>query len=354
MAKKTPLREVARLAEVSLATVSRVANGHPRVDASIQTRVLAAARQLGLELGKTRKNHSIAFVLGNCEFPNEFQARLLLGVEDYCGQNGWDLQFMSFRCELWPPNDELQLPHALTRPTRPDGVVLGGVHRAGMLQALRAARVPFAVLGNNVVGQWDPDEVDAVFSDDQRGAAEMTEYLIAQGHRDICFIGDQRLPWYARCGGSFRKTMEASGLRPIVSEIRSNDRELGYLSAKSLLASRCRMTAVFAGNDQTAAGVYRAFQEFGVRVPADISVVGFNDTLGSILYPALTTCQEFPEAQGRHLAEFVLRRIQEPKLSPQRMTIPTQLIRRDSVRTLPMPPPVLTRESVVGRESERA
>lgn len=354
MSNKTTLLDVARLAKVSLATVSRVANGHPRVDADIQTRVLAAARQLDLDLGKTRKSHNIAFVLGNCEFPNEFQARLLLGVEDFCGQNGWDLQFLSFRCELWPPNDELQLPQVLTRPSRPDGVVLGGVHTAGMVQALRSARIPFAVLGNNLVGEWNPDEVDSVFSDDKRGAAEMTEYLIGQGHRDICFIGDQRLPWYARCGGAFRTTMEASGLRPFVSEIRSNDRELGYLAAKSLLASRGPMTAVFAGNDQTAAGVYRAFQEFGVRVPEDISVVGFNDTLGSILFPALTTCREFPEEQGRHLAEFVLRRIQEPELSPQRMMIPTQLIRRDSVRNVTVLPPVSVSESSLGRQLERA
>lgn len=332
MAKKMTLRDVARLAKVSLATVSRVANGHPRVDADIQMRVRAAARQLELDLGKTRKSHKIAFVLGNCEFPNEFQVRLLLGVEDYCGQNGWDLQFLSFRFELWPPNEEVPLPQVLTRQSRPDGVVLGGVQSAGMLQALRTARIPFSVLGNNLAGDWNPEEYDCVFSDDRRGAAEMTEYLIGLGHREICFIGDQRLPWYARCGEGFCAAMEAAGLQPLVSEIRSNDRELGYLSAKSLLASRSSVSAVFAGNDQTAAGVYRAFQELGVRVPDDISVVGFNDTLGSILFPALTSCREFPEEQGRHLAEFVLRRIQEPELSPQQMLIPTQLIRRDSVR----------------------
>ena len=134
--------------------------------------------------------------------------------------------------------------------------------------------------------------------------------------------------------------MEATGLQPLVSEIRSNDRELGYLSAKSLLARRESVTAVFAGNDQTASGVYRAFQEFGVRVPDDISVVGFNDTLGSILFPALTTCREFPEEQGRHLAEFVLKRIQDPDMSPKQMLIPTQLVRRDSVRNVAAPLPI--------------
>jgi len=354
MAKKTTLLDVARLAKVSLATVSRVANGHPRVDADIQTRVLAAARQLDLDLGKTKKSRTIAFVLGNCEFPNEFQARLLLGVEDYCGQNGWDLQFLSFRCELWPPNDELQLPQVLARASRPDGVVLGGVHTAGMLQALRSARIPFSVLGNNLVGDWNPEEFDAVFSDDRRGATEITEYLIGQGHREICFIGDERLPWYARCGEAFRTTMHAAALQPLVSEIRSNDRELGYLAAKSLLASRGSLSAVFAGNDQTAAGVYRAFQEFGVRVPEDISVVGFNDTLGSILFPGLTTSREFPEEQGRHLAEFVLRRIQEPGLPPQQMLIPTQLIRRDSVRNVATLPPAAFSDASLAKVLERA
>jgi DNA-binding LacI/PurR family transcriptional regulator len=128
--------------------------------------------------------------------------------------------------------------------------------------------------------------------------------------------------------------MQGAGLEPTLSEIHSEDRELGYLAAKSLLVNGCRPTAIFAGNDQAAAGVYGALQESGVAIPDDISVAGFNDTIGSVLHPALTTAREFSKEQGRHLAEFVLRRIQEPDQAPQQVVIPTELIRRDSVQNV--------------------
>lgn len=128
--------------------------------------------------------------------------------------------------------------------------------------------------------------------------------------------------------------MTDAGLEARFSEIRSEDRELGYLAAKSLLVNSHRPTAIFAGNDQAAAGIYGALQESGIRIPDDISIAGFNDTIGSVLHPALTTAREFPKEQGRHLAEFVLRRIQEPDRPPQHVVIPTELIRRDSVQSI--------------------
>jgi DNA-binding LacI/PurR family transcriptional regulator len=329
--KKITLQDVARAAKVSTATVSRVANGNSQVEAEIQTRVLAAARRLGIDLTSSRKNCSIAFVLGNRDTLNEFQSQVLMGAESYCAQRGWDLQFISFVSDLGIPTRKLQLPQALTRKDHVGGVILSGTHSASVLAALRDLRIPFSVLGNNIVGDWRQEEYDCVTSDDVRGASEVTQHLIAQGHRSIYFLGDQRFPWYARCAAGYLRTMHDAGLEPTFSEIHSGDRELGYLAAKSLLVNRKRPTAIFAGNDQAAAGVYGALQESGVRIPDDISVAGFNDTVGSVLHPALTTAREFPKEQGRHLAEFVLRRIQDPDQPPQQVVIPTELIRRDSV-----------------------
>jgi DNA-binding LacI/PurR family transcriptional regulator len=80
---------------------------------------------------------------------------------------------------------------------------------------------------------------------------------------------------------------------------------VGYLATKSLLARGARPTAIFAG-DQAAVGVYRALQESRIRIPDDISVAGFNDTVRDLLYPALTTVREFPRELRLHLAEFTL------------------------------------------------
>ena len=346
---KTTLHDIAKLANVSAATVSRVANGNPQVDAEIQARVHAAARQLGIDLTSTRKNRVIAFVLGNRDNLNEFQSRILLGAEAYCNQRGWDLQFISFRCDLSAPAGNLRLPPALTRRDRVGGVILSGTHSVGILSALREHRIPFSVVGNNIIGEWRSEEYDCVATDDLRGSAEITQHIISMGHHKIWFIGDRSLPWYARCAQGYAQSMIDAGLEPRYSEIRSADRELGYLAVKSLLGKNERPTAIFAGNDQAATGVYGALQELGIRIPDDISVAGFNDTMGDLLYPALTTVREFPKELGLHLAEFTLRRIQEPDLPPQQMLMPTELIRRDSIRALE---PVLTAVSPV-REQAR-
>jgi len=337
---KRRLLDVARLAKVSPATVSRVANGNPQVDAQIQTAVYAAAKKLGIDLTLNRKNRTIAFVLGNRETVNEFQSRILLGAEGYCAQHDWDLQFISFRCDLNAPPANLRLPHALTKPNRPGGVILSGTHSVSIFSSLRERRIPFSVVGNNIVGDWRPDECDCVSTDDVRGSAEITKHLIAQGHSAIWYIGNLRLPWFARCANGYQAAMKEAGLEPHFSEIHSEDRELGYLAVKSLLASGERPTALFVGTDQAASGVYQALQESGIHIPDDISVAGFNDTLGDVLHPGLTTVREFPKELGTHLAEFTLRRIQEPELPPQQLVMPTELIRRESVRRI-APSPVL-------------
>ncbi len=79
-----------------------------------------------------------------------------------------------------------------------------------------------------------------------------------------------------------------------------------------------------------------ALRESGVSIPADISVVGFNDTLAADFYPSLTSVREFPEELGRHLAEFVVNRIEKPDLAPQHLLMPTQLVSRESTRVLPI------------------
>jgi DNA-binding LacI/PurR family transcriptional regulator len=324
--------EVARLAKVSLTTVSRIAGGSSHVAPSVQATVLSAARKLGVTLAAGKRNRTITFILGNRDTVNEFQSKVLLGAEVYCAQHDWDLHFISFRCDLNAPLGSLRLPEALMRSNRPSGVILTGTHSVSILAALSEKKIPFSLVGNNIVGEWRPEQYDCVFTDDVRGSTEITRYLIAQGHRAIWYIGNQRLPWFARCAAGYRQAMKEADLEPRFSEISSEDRELGYLAVKALLASGEKPTALFAGTDQAASGVYQALQESGIRIPDDISVSGFNDTIGEVLHPGLTTVREFPKELGGHLAEFVLRRIQEPDLPPQQLVMPTELIRRESVR----------------------
>jgi DNA-binding LacI/PurR family transcriptional regulator len=332
--KKTSFLELAKLAKVSTATVSRIARGQVNVDSGIRARVQKAAEELGIDLEQRRseKSNIIAFILGNRNLLHNFQARVLSGAEHYCSSQNKELLFLSLRYSPSVPARELHLPQILSQRALVRAVILGGTNSSNILVALREREIPFSVLGNNVLGQWTPGEYDAVYSDDIQGAADLTRYFIEEGHRDIWFIGDSELPWYSRCAKGYRECMVGSGLQPRFSEIHSDDRELGYLAMRSILSRREPVTAVIAGSDQIARGVYEALNQSGLRIPDDISVAGFNDSEASLMNPALTSVREFPEELGRHLAEFVLRRIQEPEREPQQLTIPTRVVVRESTR----------------------
>lgn len=336
MAKKPSFGDVAKLAGVSTATVSRVARGQFNVDSAIRARVRKAAGELGLDLEQRRNEKStiIAFLLSNRDVLHSFQSHILLGAEAYCSAQRKELLFMSLRYSPTAPAKELHLPQILSQRTIVRAVILGGTNSANMLTALRERDIPFAVLGNNVIGNWTAADYDAVYSDDVQGAFDLTSHLIAGGHRDIWFVGDIELPWYARCAEGYKQCMTQTGLEPRFSEIHSDDRQLGYLATRSILSRRESVTAVFAGSDQIARGVYEAVRQSGLRVPDDISVAGFNDSEGGLMDPPLTTVREFPEELGTHLAEFVLRRIQEPDRAPQQLTIPTRVVVRESTKAI--------------------
>lgn len=333
---KATYQSVAKLAKVSPATVSRVARGNATVAPALREKILKAAQQVGIDLSEklNERSRTIAFMLANRDILNSFHARILVGAEAYCASQNWELLFLSFRYAPNTPARELHLPEILSRPSTVRAVILGGTNSMNMLTALRERGIPFSVLGNNVVGDWDPPAFDTVYSDDIQGAHDLTGNLIAEGHRDIWFFGDLQLPWYARCAEGYRAAMLAAGLTPRFSEIHSDDRQLGYLAMRSLLSRREAVSAVFAGSDQIASGVYEALRQSGVAIPADISVAGFNDTEGQLLHPAVTSVREFPGELGKHLADFVLRRIKAPGIPAQNLTIPTQLVVRESTGPL--------------------
>jgi LacI family transcriptional regulator, galactose operon repressor len=344
--KKSSFKELAKLAKVSPATVSRVAMGQTNVDPVMRLQVRKAAEALGIDLDQRRNERSniIAFLLANRDLLHSFQARILFGTEAYCASQERELLFMSLRYSPNVPPKELHLPKILTDGRIVRAVILGGMNSSNMLTALHERDIPFAVLGNNVVGDWRPSEYDAVYSGDIQGAFDLTALLIADGHKHIWFIGDVELPWYGRCAQGYRQCMVQAGLTPRLSQFHSEDRQLGYLAMRSILSSRQPVTAVFAGSDQIARGVYEALDQAGLRIPNDISVAGFNDTDGALLAPPLTSVREFPEELGKHLAEFAVKRIQKPDSEPQQLTIPTQVVIRQSTRSISEPQTVSSQQ----------
>lgn len=333
MAKKFTMRDLARAAKVSPATISRILAGNPTVDPTIRKQVHKVAQKLGVDLESRRKGKSrvMAFLLANRDVMHSFQARVLLGAETYCAQHNWELLFMSFRYAPETAPEALHLPQLLSNRTNACAVILGGTNYPNLLSALEARSIPFAVLGNNVIGEWSEVRSDAAYSDDITGAREATAYLISKGHRSIGFLGNLQLPWFRRCGAGYEEAMTAASLTPRCIDLRSDGSQLGYLATKALLSRYPDSTALLAGSDQVAAGAYDALREAKLAVPAQFSVMGFNDTQGEMLYPPLSSVREFPEELGRHLAEFVLNRLRNPSIACQKLTVPTQIVLRGSV-----------------------
>jgi DNA-binding LacI/PurR family transcriptional regulator len=348
---KVGLREIASAANVSVATASRVLSGNTRVARDIQKVVLEEAKKLGIDPSERNKTKTLAFLLSNRAMLHAFHSRILSGAEAHCAANGWDMVFLSYTYSPHAPWTELHLPRVLQRHDVIRAVILAGTNSGNLIKLLDHKGISFVVLGNNVVGeQRDLQANDVVFADDIQGGHDATRYLIGLGHRDIWFVGNTRLPWFARCFEGYRRAMKENGLPAHESSTDSeDDTESGYLGTKSLLARDEPVTAILAGNDYTAHGVYKALRDRGLKVPDDISVVGCDDTVGMWLSPALSTTREFPEQLGKQLVELVLKRIAKPEQGSQCVTIPTEFIKRDSCG-----PPRASRTERVSKALQRA
>ena len=336
MKTKAPnFKDVAHAAGVSFATVSRVATNSARVSPEILQRVTEAAQKLGVDLQRKNKAKVIGFILSNRKLLHPIHSLLLAGAEAYCTESDYNTLFLPIHYGAKVPWRELQMPQILLRHDLVHGFILVGSNTQNLLDFLTHKRVRFAVLGNNMIGEWRENEYeyDVAWFDDVLGAYEITQHLLSLGHRDIWYVGNCRLPWFARRFEGYRRAMAEAGLAPRLGDIDAEkDEEVGYLATKSILNRRERVTAVFAGGDASAQGVYKALWDSGLRVPNDVSVAGFDDVQAASMNPGLTSAHVFVEQVGRQLAQMLMNRIARPDLAAQRQTVPTQLVKRESCR----------------------
>src|ERR1041385_4134903 len=339
-AGKATIQDVAKVAGVSVATVSRAMTGSDRVSSELRSRVLKAASELKLEVNGKGKSRIIAFVLANRELFNPFHAGVMVGAEAYCASHDCGLLFLPIHYGSNVPWQNLHLPQILNRPPI-SAAILAGKNSQNLLDLLSHRGISCVVMGNNVIGDWESEQYSSVYFDDVEGGHEVTRYLLSLGHRDIWYIGNFQMPWFKSRHEGYRRAMEEAGLPPRVNEFDSGEGEdLGYLATKSILKSGESITALFAGDDAAARGAYQAIHESGLRIPEDISEVGFNDTEAASLRPPLTSVRVFTEQVGRGMAALAIERLNQPDLPPEEIIIPTQLVKRESCReiqTLPSP-----------------
>jgi DNA-binding LacI/PurR family transcriptional regulator len=331
MRDKTTLREIAAAANVSVATASRALNGTGRVRPEILNKVRAAVARLQSMPPYYGKTQTICFLLANRSMLHPFHASVLMGAQEFAFERQNHILFYPFQYSADVPADQLRLPLLFERRGAVDGYIVGGMNSENLLELLTRMNVPFAVLGNNVLGRWKPDRYDVVWMDDGTGAYELTQYLQSLGHAAIWFVGSPRFPTSTLLKG-YSRAMAEMGLQPLSVENDSeNERDAGYLAAKSIFAKGLPVTAIFAYNDMVAQGAFEAAEGCGLRIPDEITIVGFGDRPEArALNPALTTVWAYPDQVGRRLAELVLNRVENPGEPPRKIVLPTRLMKRNS------------------------
>ncbi|MDO8544360.1 MAG: LacI family DNA-binding transcriptional regulator [Opitutaceae bacterium] len=344
---RVTLKAIAKAAHVSVATASRALNQTGPVSAEVALQVRAAALKLKATAArKVPRIQVICFLLANRPMLHPFHAHVLMGAQSLAAERGSHILFYPshYGSDLAP--SDIRLPLLLESRGMVDGVIVGGMNTPNVLELFRTTGMPFAVLGNNVLGQWKPELYDVVWMDDAAGAAELTKHLQRLGHRRIAFLESR---WYssARMRQGFRSAMEEAGLEPVVVESDSQDeRDSGFLAGKRLISQPDAPSAILCYSDTAAHGVFEAARTSGIRIPDDLSVAGFgNRPEATAMVPALTTAWGYPDQVGRRLAEMLLHRLANPSAPAQSVLLPTRLIPRESCAAAPVatiastPPP---------------
>src|ERR1700761_1402643 len=284
------IREVAKRAGVSTATVSRVVNGTAPVDARTEKRVRAAIQRTGYypntharTLG-TGKSHIYGLIISDIE--NPFFPELVKCFERIAVEHGHEVLIANtdYRAERM----EVCVRRMLERKV--DGVaIMTSEMDSALIQMLNGRGIPIVFLDTGAVG----DRISDISLDYDRGVDQAMDHLTGLGHRRIAFIsGPANLASARTRKQAFLKSLERKKLEYSEPYIRAGNHRFdgGYAAMAKILELEPLPTAVLASNDLTAIGVMRAVYAAGLRVPEDVSVVGFDDiALSSFMPPPLTT-----------------------------------------------------------------
>ena len=337
------IREVASHAGVGVATVSRVLNASRMVRPRTRQRVLASMKELGYRpLAQARRilrrrAGMVCFLLSNRDFLHSLHARILQGVESYASSISQHVIFAALHYDASTPPNRIPLPPTLSERGWVDGLILAGTTYMNFLHRIESIHVPFVAFGNNVVGVNRRDHLDLVRIDGARAEWNATQYVIEQGHRRIAFVGDTRWPWFRERYEGYLEALKAHGLEPILCTSSRNGSvtEYGEWGVPCILEMSPRPTAVMAGNDEIAYGLWRTFRRLGIRVPDEISLVGFDDREeAGLMDPPLTTVRVPKELLGESLMKLLLEKLERPGSHLGERIVPTDLVVRGTVRRL--------------------
>jgi LacI family transcriptional regulator len=334
----TTIYDVAQVAGVSIATVSRVLRGSDRVHPDTRQRVLAVIETLGFvpdasARGLTRRRKDIIGLVGLERGTNEIdiEQSSLLFVDHIVHAAETVLRGTEYSLLLtFGSRGELFEKRVRSLAGQVDGLIIAEeVLDQGELSAL-AAQIPVVV----IAGRRDQAAVDVFLGDNAGGMTAVTRHLTEehQYHR-LCFVaGPRDAPDATERRLAFEQAVAASpgsGIDQVIQGDFSEDS--GVAAARTIVSRKSLPQAVVCANDQMAIGALRELQQAGVRIPADVAVTGFDDVHASrVIDPPLTTVSQPFRELGSRAARRLLARIDEPSLPPAVEVLPTQAVIRAS------------------------
>ena len=302
------LQEMAKLAGVSTATVSRALADNELIALKTRRRIQALAQQVAFSVNpaarmlRTRQSHTIALILPlghekGQHLSDPFFMAMLAYLADAVSQRGYDLLLRRIE-----PVQDNWLRQIIDR-SRVDGVlVIGQSDQAEVLQRVGEEYVPMVVWG-----QWHPQQsYVSVGVDNIEGGRLAAERLLSQGRQRLAFLGNTAVPEFAARYEGFRSALRSE---PIVVPAHLTSRD-AFTAAEQLFAEHPDIDGVFAASDVVAMSVIRAASASGRSVPMELSVIGFDDVpIAAQSNPPLTTIRQDLERGSELMCELLFRRM---------------------------------------------
>lgn len=326
--KRATIVDVAERAGVSKSLVSLVMRGSPRVGEESRRAVMDAASELGYRPNAVarslarRSSTVIGCVLSDLH--NPFFADVADGIEESAVKGGYRAILSAGFLE---PEREAAAVETLLQLQADGLIMLGPMMPISRIEAA-ARNVAVVVVGLRTRARW----LDSVCNDDEAGAAAVVDHLVELGHERIAHIHA------GSAGGSrgrrrgYEVAMVRHGLGAHVRSVRGAFTEAGGVRAmRSIIESDDLPTAVFVANDLAAMGALEALHAAGLRVPQDVSLVGYDDIITShSARVALTTVAQPSMAMGRTAAQLLIERLDQGRSEPRHIVLPPQLVVRGS------------------------
>ncbi len=329
----TTIYDVARRAEVSAATVSRVLNGYATVDPALVARVLGAVRDLGYRRNGVARNlrraQTTLWAVIISDIGNPFFTSMVRGIEDVAQVAGYSVVLCN--SDEDPEKEATYIAAAMTEQMA--GVIISASNRPKAVRALVESGTPVVAIDRELPGV----EVDTVLVDNERGAEAGTAHLLDAGYQRIaCITGSDEISTARQRVQGYRRALVAAGqeVRPEL-EIYSDFRERGgFESMAALLDLEEPPDAVFVANNLMTVGAMECLVDRGVSIPDDMGIVGFDDIpWAHLVRPSLTTIAQPTYEVGRTAARLLVDRISTVASKPSTMVLPADLrIRESSVR----------------------